>query len=153
VFESHSRESALLIIAEYHPAETHALAHGSRFAEALRRPMSSTLTIEPNRESWRRDFESEATLIPAELGLAFKDVHHIGSTAVPGIHAEPISDMLTELESLESIDAHRTGMELLGYEVMGEFGIPDRRYFRKDNSFRASDASNPCRCFRIAASR
>src|SRR5688572_23286552 len=24
-------------------------------------------------------------------------------------------------------------MELLGYEVMGEFGIPGRRYFRKDD--------------------
>ena len=24
-------------------------------------------------------------------------------------------------------------MESLGYEVMGEFGIPKRRYFRKDN--------------------
>ena len=24
-------------------------------------------------------------------------------------------------------------MESLGYEVMGEFGIPGRRYFRKDN--------------------
>jgi GrpB-like predicted nucleotidyltransferase (UPF0157 family) len=96
-------------------------------------PMSFTLTIEPHRESWRRDFENEATLIRAALGLILKTLHHIGSTAVPGIHAKPIIDMLAEVESLESIDAHREGMEALGYEVMGEFGIPGRRYFRKDN--------------------
>lgn len=96
--------------------------------------MSFPLTLEPHRESWMSDFAAEAARIEAALGSSLRILHHIGSTAIPGIHAKPIIDILAEVESLEAIDARREGMELLGYEVMGEFGIPGRRYFRKNSS-------------------
>lgn len=32
------------------------------------------------------------------------------------------------------LDSKRSAMEQLGYEAMGEFGIPGRRYFRKDDA-------------------
>ena len=96
--------------------------------------MSFPLTIEPHRASWKEDFEREAVLIRKALGPALRDIHHIGSTAIPGIHAKPIIDMLAEAESLDAIDLRSGEMEGLGYETMGEFGISGRRYFRKDNS-------------------
>jgi GrpB-like predicted nucleotidyltransferase (UPF0157 family) len=93
--------------------------------------MSSLLILEPHRESWKHGFESEAARIMAALGPTLQILHHIGSTSIPGIHAKPIIDILAEVESLECLDASRHAWEQLGYEVMGEFGIPGRRYFRK----------------------
>src|SRR5258705_11548656 len=96
--------------------------------------MSFTLKLEAHREQWKSDFETEAVQVQLVLGPALKALHHIGSTAIPRIYAKPIIDMLAEVESLASIDARRKEIEGLGYTAMGEFGIPGRRYFQKDDS-------------------
>jgi GrpB-like predicted nucleotidyltransferase (UPF0157 family) len=68
------------------------------------------------------------------MGSNLMEIHHIGSTAIPGIHAKPIIDMLAVASDLATVDAGTAQMESLGYEVMGEFGIAGRRYFRRDNT-------------------
>jgi GrpB-like predicted nucleotidyltransferase (UPF0157 family) len=60
-------------------------------------------------------------------------IHHIGSTAIPQIHAKPIIDMLVEVKDITKIDVQSSALEALGYEAMGEFGISGRRFFRKGN--------------------
>ncbi len=60
-------------------------------------------------------------------------IHHIGSTATPSIHAKPIIDLLAEVTDLQAVDSRAASMRGLGYEVMGECGLPGRRYFRKDD--------------------
>jgi GrpB-like predicted nucleotidyltransferase (UPF0157 family) len=87
--------------------------------------------MEPHRESWKGDFGAEAVRIERALGSALCRLHHIGSTAIPGIPAKPVIDILASVGRLEAVDARREQMERLGYEVMGEFGIPGRRYFRR----------------------
>jgi len=96
--------------------------------------MSFTLKLEAHREQWKNDFETEAACMQLALGPTLKNLHHIGSTAIPGICAKPIIDMLGEVESLALIDARQKEIEALGYTAMGEFGIRGRRYFRKDDS-------------------
>jgi len=83
--------------------------------------------------SWSRKFEGEAARIGAALGGAATAIHHIGSTAIPGIFAKPIIDILVEAPSVEAVDEKTASMEALGYEAKGEFGIPGRRYFRKND--------------------
>jgi GrpB-like predicted nucleotidyltransferase (UPF0157 family) len=61
-------------------------------------------------------------------------IHHIGSTAIPHIYAKPIIDLLVEVKDILIVDQHNSAMEKLGYIVMGEFGITDRRFFLRDNS-------------------
>jgi GrpB-like predicted nucleotidyltransferase (UPF0157 family) len=61
-------------------------------------------------------------------------IHHIGSTAIPHIYAKPIIDLLVEVKDILVVDQCDSAMEKLGYVVMGEFGIPDRRFFLKDNA-------------------
>ena len=41
--------------------------------------------------------------------------------------------MLVEVTSVQAVDANATLLVAQGYEAMGEFGIPGRRYFRKDS--------------------
>ena len=93
------------------------------------------VVVEYNLE-WNREFEKESALIKDVLGDNCIAIHHIGSTAVSGLAAKPIIDMMPVVKSLEAVDAVRDGLEALGYEYMGEFGIPGRRYMRKGGSER-----------------
>jgi len=82
---------------------------------------------------WRDAFEAEAKRVAAALGENVSAVHHIGSTAIPGICAKPVVDLLVEVRDVTEVDGRGPAMESLGYEVLGEYGIPGRRYFRKDD--------------------
>jgi GrpB-like predicted nucleotidyltransferase (UPF0157 family) len=62
------------------------------------------------------------------LGPNFVAVYHIGSTAVPGLIAKPIIDLMPVVTSLTSLDEHRLSIEALDYRWHGEFGISGRRY-------------------------
>ena len=84
--------------------------------------------------AWKSDFEAEADHIARALGDRIVSLHHIGSTAIPGIFAKPIIDILLEVDDIVRLDVNRSAMEQLGYEAKSEFGIAGRRYFRKDNA-------------------
>jgi GrpB-like predicted nucleotidyltransferase (UPF0157 family) len=81
--------------------------------------------------AWRTDFDQEAARLRTVLGAMLLDVHHIGSTAVPGLVAKPVIDMLAVVSSVHKLDEYQDRLARIGYEGMGEFGIPGRRYFRK----------------------
>ncbi|HEX8720287.1 MAG TPA: GrpB family protein [Pyrinomonadaceae bacterium] len=89
--------------------------------------------VVPHDPRWRDAFEAEAERVAAALGENVVAVHHIGSTAIPGAYAKPVIDLLVEVRDVTAVDGRSPEMESLGYEVMGEYGIPGRRYFRKDN--------------------
>jgi GrpB-like predicted nucleotidyltransferase (UPF0157 family) len=83
--------------------------------------------------AWASRFEAASVQVMAAAGNAAVRIHHIGSTAIPLTRAKPIIDMLLEVASLEALDGASPMLEALGYEAMGEFGIPRRRYFRLDD--------------------
>ena len=58
-------------------------------------------------------------------------VHHIGSTAVHGLPAKPILDLLPVFADEAAADASRGAGEAMGYEWMGAFGLDGRRYCRR----------------------
>jgi GrpB-like predicted nucleotidyltransferase (UPF0157 family) len=89
--------------------------------------------VVPHDPRWRDAFEAEAKHASAALGENVLAVHHIGSTAIPNIYAKPVVDLLVEVGDIAEVDGRSSAMESLGYEVMGEYGIPGRRYFRKVN--------------------
>jgi len=91
----------------------------------------------PYNRLWPVLFESERSAIQNALGHVVLKLHHIGSTAVEGLAAKPIIDMILEVPSLASLDQATPALESLGYEAMGEFGIPGRRYFRKGGFHRS----------------
>ena len=80
---------------------------------------------------WAELYEREAQAIREVLGERLVAIHHIGSTAVPGLQAKPILDILPVVRDIASVDSCNPAFEALGYECMGEFGIAGRRYFRK----------------------
>ena len=78
---------------------------------------------------WPWVFEREAGAILADCRPLINEVHHIGSTSVPGLAAKPILDVLPvaagPAEALEAVSC----MSALGYRYRGENGIAGRFYF------------------------
>jgi GrpB-like predicted nucleotidyltransferase (UPF0157 family) len=88
----------------------------------------------PPNSTWPAQAESEAQQVQQALGNIVVAVHHIGSTSIPHIYAKPIIDLLVEVPDIAAVDDRTAAMAALGYEAMGEYGIPGRRYFRKDDA-------------------
>jgi len=81
---------------------------------------------------WPRMAARHAELLRV-LGSTLVTVQHIGSTAVPGLAAKPIIDLMPLVTDLAELDQQRRHVEALGYEWHGEFGIPERRYCTLDD--------------------
>jgi GrpB-like predicted nucleotidyltransferase (UPF0157 family) len=95
--------------------------------------MTRKVEVVPHNPNWRNLFETESKQITIALGEKIVVIHHIGSTSIEKIYAKPIIDILVEVKSIDRVDDQNSSMQLLGYQCMGEFGIKDRRFFRKDN--------------------
>jgi GrpB-like predicted nucleotidyltransferase (UPF0157 family) len=108
-------------------------------ASSYNQPMQANRAIHrrvevvPYDPLWPREFERASAEVASALGPDLLAIHHIGSTAIPGIHAKPVIDMLPVVADLAAVDRRTPDIERLGYEAMGEFGIEGRRYFRRDD--------------------
>lgn len=81
--------------------------------------------------NWPAIFEGEAEKIREILGPICLAIHQIGSTAVPGLKAKPTIDLMPVVTDIRLCDPLKSQFEALGYEYLGEYGIPGRRYLRK----------------------
>ncbi|MGB5973460.1 MAG: GrpB family protein [Nodosilinea sp.] len=90
--------------------------------------------VYPPNPQWHQAFAAEAAHVALALGCNVVHIHHIGSTAIPRVYAKPVIDMLVEVSRIDRVDIQNACMSALGYRVMGEFGLPGRRYFRKENA-------------------
>lgn len=93
--------------------------------------MSRQVTVVPYQSAWPHQFAEEAEALQRVLGSQAVFIHHIGSTAVPGLDAKPIIDMMPVIRDRETLDHLAQPLARLGYEALGEYGISGRRFFRK----------------------
>lgn len=89
----------------------------------------ATVELVPYRPEWERLYRSESVRILRACGGQVTVVEHIGSTAVPGLSAKPILDLMPGIERLENGPPTIPAMESLGYACRGEHGILGRLYF------------------------
>jgi GrpB-like predicted nucleotidyltransferase (UPF0157 family) len=80
---------------------------------------------------WSIQYEQEKIRILNALGDAVAEIQHIGSTAVPGLAAKPVIDILLGLKQIPPSPIQIAKLEVLGYLYCGELGIPNRHYFRQ----------------------
>lgn len=50
---------------------------------------------------------------------------------IPNIKAKPVIDIMVKVTNISEVDKFNSQMEQLGSVVMGEYGIPKRRFFIK----------------------
>ena len=88
--------------------------------------------LSPHSPLWPAIFEYERAQLRALLGDGAR-IEHIGSTAVPGLGAKPIIDILVGMASLEAIDARIPALEGYGYRHRKELeiGTRERRYLTR----------------------
>ena len=89
------------------------------------------ITVEPYSPAWVAQFASERAVLCHALSIEPLRVEHIGSTAVVGMHAKPIVDVMLGLDGFPAPSALSGQLGSLGYEAFGEAGVPGRLYFRK----------------------
>ena len=100
-----------------------------RIAAAVR----EEIAVVPYAPEWPRRFEEESERLRARLpGGLLGRIEHFGSTAVPGLAAKPIVDMLVEVSSLEA--ARREIVPLLeadGYDYFWRplFDVDEPPYY------------------------
>lgn len=87
--------------------------------------------IEPYNPEWVNVYIQEYEKLRHIFTDKLKSIDHIGSTAIPGIKAKPIIDILITTEDINQIDSLTNQIEDLGYIAGGEFGLPGRRFFCK----------------------
>jgi len=90
--------------------------------------LDEPIEIVSYRPIWPQLFIEEAALLRSALRDLAQAIEHIGSTAVPGMAAKPVVDI--QIAS-EDPDKAALGIRGLGYEDLGEAGVPGRRYLRK----------------------
>jgi len=93
--------------------------------------MTRKIEVQPYDPTWPALFRKEAERLRPMLGNNLAGLHHIGSTAVPGLAAKPTIDILIVVRSHTRLDACCQELESLGYSAKGENGIPGRRYFQR----------------------
>lgn len=93
--------------------------------------MSDIVRVVECDRRWPSLYEEERALILGALKGLILDIEHVGSTAVPGLGAKPIIDIMVGLSDFAVGEKCVRPLEALGYEFRGEAGIPGRLFFRK----------------------
>jgi GrpB-like predicted nucleotidyltransferase (UPF0157 family) len=100
------------------------------------------LSLEPTvievagyNDAWPRMAEAACAQLQESLPGLFSAIEHIGSTAVPGLAAKPIIDLMAAAGDLDRVAAHDGTLLILGYEPH-DTGMPGRLFYRRDENGR-----------------
>ena len=83
---------------------------------------------------WPRLFVVEAETLRSVMGNLVSEIHHVGSTSIPGAAAKPIIDMIPVVTDISLVDSLNDRMAAIGYVAKGEYGISGRRFFIKETN-------------------
>lgn len=90
-----------------------------------------SVALQPYDPGWPARAVQEIALWTSLLGEALVACHHIGSTAVPGLAAKPVIDLLPVVRDHSHTEAAFETLTEAGYIAKGAYGLPRRRFFQK----------------------
>jgi GrpB-like predicted nucleotidyltransferase (UPF0157 family) len=93
-----------------------------------------SVAVVPYNPEWPRMFIEEAEKIRRQLGPLAFEIHHIGSTSIPGMPAKPLIDIaVSALPGMlpSRLNEYVSAMEGLGYRFYGDWGHRGGYYFAK----------------------
>lgn len=92
----------------------------------------SRVHVVPYSESWPHRYERERQVLVRALGEAAVQVHHIGSTAVPGLPAKDTLDILVVTPTMPMVQQRERALDEAGYQAKGPYaGRPHHHFFRR----------------------
>ena len=101
-------------------------------ANSLDRAIHEEVRLAPYSDAWLSIFVAERDRL-LKLFPQLLQVEHFGSTAIPGMPAKPIIDILAGVESMAVAEALVEPVLACGYTTSAEFNatLPDRRWFMR----------------------
>lgn len=88
------------------------------------------VSIAPPDISWPEYFLCERERLRPFIGNIAEELEHYGSTAIAGLSAKPIIDMMAPVVSLDQADELGSGLAAAGYQKI-DAGFFKRRFFRR----------------------
>jgi GrpB-like predicted nucleotidyltransferase (UPF0157 family) len=85
--------------------------------------------VEKYNPEWPKWFEEIKLFLGRKIAKVCLRIEHVGSTAIPGMTAKPIIDIIIVIES-ERWEEMKSLLEERGYYYRGDQGIKDREVFR-----------------------
>lgn len=94
--------------------------------------LDEAVELVPYVDAWPEQYDRERFRIALAFGVIPKSglIQHIGSTAVPGLTAKPVIDLMLGSSKWPPPNALIRGVCALGYENLGDAGVPKRVYLR-----------------------
>jgi GrpB-like predicted nucleotidyltransferase (UPF0157 family) len=94
--------------------------------------ISGSVTISEPDPGWPQTFNRHRELVVQTLGSQLIRLHHVGSTALPGVAARPIIDILAEVVSIDGLESQKNVWQKLKFEFSpSTWGIGHRLLIRK----------------------
>lgn len=99
------------------------------FSSTVEPPMPAPVVIVDYDPTWPDSFTALADRVAASLGPLAVRVEHVGSTAVPGLPAKPIIDLIAVIPTRDDLPAAVERLATIGYVHRGDLGIAGREAF------------------------
>src|SRR5271165_2328541 len=92
-------------------------------------PMADPVTVVDYDQNWPTQFERLKDRAARAIPEFVLRIEHVGSTAVPGLAAKPIIDLIIQLDNAAQLATVIQRLEVLGYRHEGDLGVPGREAF------------------------
>lgn len=92
---------------------------------------SNVVRLSDHSALWSDLYQEEERLIKAAVGNLIIELQHIGSTAIPGIKAKPILDLMAGVPQLDKAVMCKQPLESIGYDYLASAGIANDYVFGK----------------------
>ena len=101
--------------------------------ESLEAAILGRVDLVPYDRTWPKKFELERARLLSLFPNVFVEIEHFGSTAIPGMLAKPIIDILCGVETLTGVDVLSSRLCEVGYSTSAEFNasLRDRKWFMR----------------------
>jgi len=96
---------------------------------SLKSAINESICMRPYDPTWQQKFLKERSRLSI-FSCDLLQIEHIGSTAVPGLAAKPIIDMMAGVRTMEDADHVLAALCQYGYVMPPDRnkGLPDRRW-------------------------
>jgi len=88
-------------------------------------------SIEPYSPEWPALFSTIRDKVKSVFGPKASTIEHVGSTAVPGMHAKRCIDVMVIVSDIHDLVSEGAAMQQLGYERKDNYINPDTIMFDK----------------------
>lgn len=86
----------------------------------VRPPRAQVVQVVEHCPDWARQAAWHMDRVRRALREACVEIHHVGATAVPGMHAAPVVDLVAEIDRLEALAELRLRLSSHGFRAVAD---------------------------------